>query len=103
MSTQYEIDMNFRAAIAQANKLEEVAERLRRVSDNDYNNTLQNISSAWKGENAQAFINKSSLLIEKMDNTAESLRNAAGTIRQIAKNIYEAEMAALAVAREREY
>ncbi len=103
MSTQYEIVMNFKAAVAQANKLEDIAERLIRVSDNDYNNTLQNISSAWKGENAQAFISKSSLLIEKMDNTAESLRSAADTVRQIAINIYEAEMAALTVAREREY
>lgn len=103
MASRHEIEMDFRAAMNQADKIDGIANRLKNLSNNDYRNTIQNISNAWKGDNADVYVKKSSTLIDKMNGTASKLADAADTIRRIAKNIYDAEMAAWEIAHRREY
>lgn len=103
MSSKYEIEMNFRAAKEQARRLDDIASRLGRISRNDYTNALQQVSNAWQGDNANIYLQKSNGLIGKMNATASDLERIASTIRQIAQNIYDAEMRAWEIAHEREY
>jgi uncharacterized protein YukE len=61
------------------------------------------LSASWKGDNAKAYIGKGSRLQENIRGTAGELRSIAAEIRTIAKRIYDAEMAALAIAENRTY
>lgn len=103
MATRESIEFDFRKALAQANKIEAIAERLGRLSGMEFGNTMQNLSSGWKGENASLYLTKGSRLQEKMNGTVKELYSVASSIREIAKRIYDAEMAALEIASRRTY
>lgn len=98
MATRFSIEMDFNQAMRQADRLDELAEQLRSLSDNKFNGTLQNISSGWKGENATAYLAKGTTLKGKMTSTAGELSGIASDIRTIARRVYEAEMRALELA-----
>ena len=101
--TRSVIMFNFRRAQQQAEELDEIADSLSRMAKNDFENTMQNVAAAWKGENASKYLIKGDKLQGNMCSTAQSLRGIAADIRKVARRIYEAEMAALAIAEERKY
>jgi WXG100 family type VII secretion target len=103
MATRASIEFDYKNALAQADKLDEIASSLDNLSGNKLNTTLQNLSSGWKGDNARAYINKGSKLKSRIDSTAGELHTIASEIREKAKRMYNAEMAALAIAEERNY
>ena len=103
MATRATIEFNFRTALNQANKIDEIADNLSRLSGTDFGNVLQNLSAGWKGENASMYLSKGSILQGKMNTTSGSLHAVASDIRAIAKRLYDAEMAALAIAESRTY
>ena len=103
MATRKEIEFDFQRAKEQAEKIDKIADRLRRISQNDFGNSLQNLSAGWKGESASLYLQKGSALQEKIEATANALYGVAEDIRTIARRIYEAEMAALEIAQERSY
>lgn len=102
MASRYQIQMNFSQAERKAAELDDIAGDLSRLSGTDLQNTLNSLGNNWKGENAGLYIGKGFQLIENMEKTAASLRQAAETIRSVARNIYNAEMEALRIAEERE-
>ena len=65
------IELNFRQAKRQAAQLENLAVRLERLARNDFNGTLQNIASSWKGESADAYLQKGGRLEDNMARTAD--------------------------------
>ena len=97
------IEMNFRQAKQQADQLENLAVRLERLAKNDFRGTLQNLSSCWKGESADAYMRKGERLEDHMARTASNLKKTARTIRSVAQRTYEAEMRAREIARNRTY
>ncbi len=103
MATRKQIEFDFKKALGQADKIEAIAEKLNKMSTVELGNIMQNLSVGWKGENAELYLSKGSSLQDKMNETAKSLYAAASEIRTIAKRIYDAEMAALAIAQERIY
>lgn len=103
MATRESIEFNFRQASRQADKIEGIAERLGRLSSTEFGNTMQELSVGWKGENASQYLSKGSRLQKKMNGTVGELYSVASDIRKIAGRIYDAEMAALAIAMERKY
>lgn len=103
MASRASIEFDFHRAEAQADKLETVADNLSRLSRSKFENTMQNLASNWKGENASLYLKKGGRLQEQMDGTARELYSIASDIRTIARRIYEAEMKALRLAEEREY
>ncbi len=94
MSSRHEIEMDFKKAKEQADKLDAAADSLKDVNKNKFRNTLQNIGANWKGESAALYLSKGETLQGKMSGTESELRNIASDIRRIAKNIYDAEMRA---------
>lgn len=103
MTSKWEIQMNFEAAIHQAESLEQVASRMKRVARQEMGGTLQELSYIWKGDNANAYRYKGERVQTQIQNTAEELEMIAGDIRRIAKRIYNAEMQALLIAESRNY
>ena len=103
MATRESIEFDFRKALGQADNIETIAERLGRLSGTEFENTMQNLSSGWKGESASQYLSKGSRLQEKMNGTVKELYSVASDIREIARRIYEAEMAALEIASRRTY
>nr|WP_288827934.1 WXG100 family type VII secretion target [uncultured Clostridium sp.] len=102
MSSRKTIEFDFRLAKQKANELDEIAENLQNLSNNKFNNTMQNLSASWKGESASLYLNKGQTLQKDMIKTSKNLRQVASTIRAVARRIYEAEMEALRIAEERD-
>ncbi len=103
MATRQSIEFDFRQALAQADRIDGVADRLSSLSGRQFGATMQNLSANWKGENASGYLNKGARLQDKMNGTVNELRNTAGDIRRIARALYDAEMEALEIASRREY
>lgn len=103
MAEREEIEMDFRQAMRKADEIDRVAERLSRVAVRQFGDNLQNLAVSWKGESASQFLRKAGSLQQKMDGTAGRLHAAASDVRTVAKRLYDAEMAALAVAAARTY
>lgn len=98
-----EIRMNFRMANAMADRLDALAGKMSSLAEERYYGTLRQISSNWKGENAEAYLRKGEKVKGKMSRTAADLCAAAETVRTIAKNTYDAEMRAYQIAQTRSY
>jgi len=103
MASRETIEFNFRAAMGQADRIDGIADNLGRLSGTKFGGTLQNLSANWKGENASMYLEKGGRLQEKMGATEGELHSVAADIRTIARRLYDAEMAALAIANERTY
>ena len=99
----FEIRMDYKNAIRQADSLTEVARELRRTADNDLQYCVAEISNNWTGDNSTAYVNKCNMLKSNILKTADRLEKTAVTIRKIAKNTYDAEMKALQLATVRKY
>lgn len=97
------IELNFRQAKQQAEQLESLAKSLENLAKNDLDGTLRQLSSAWKGESASAYMRKGERLEEKIIQTAEDLQRTAQTIRSTAQRTYNAEIRARELAKQREY
>ena len=103
MASKHEIEMDFRRAKEQAQKLEEAANALNTLSKNKFNGTLQLIANSWKGDSASLYLKKGTTLQNEMTGTANELKSIASDIREIARRIYEAEMRNLERARHRHH
>ena len=103
MATRESIEMDFRQAMAQADKIDGIADCLSQTSNDRFGGALQNMAAGWKGENASAYLGKGARLKNRMDTSASDLHNSAAAIRRAAHRIYEAEMAALDIANNRSY
>lgn len=103
MATKRQIEMDFAQAKKQADALDNLAARLKRLSENEFAGTMQDVSNHWKGQNAQQYLNKASRLQSKMTASAKSLNSIAGNIRTAAKRMRDAELRALQIAQQRKY
>lgn len=101
--TREAIEFNYRRTLAQADSIDVIANSLKKLSEKEFQDTLQNLSANWKGENASLYLSKGNLLQEKMNTTVKELSSVASNIRTIAERIRNAELAALALALKRIY
>ncbi|MCD8103785.1 MAG: WXG100 family type VII secretion target [Lachnospiraceae bacterium] len=98
-----EIRLDYNKAKQQADSLSEIASEIRSTANNDLQDCISQISASWTGTNSTAYQAKCSTLKSNLLTTADKLEKTATTIRTIAKNTYNAEMAALEVAQLRNY
>lgn len=103
MASRYQIQLQYRTALQQAAKLEELAEDLMRTAKNGIGETMSDLQTCWTGENARAYLVKGTHLKKKVTDTSNDLKKAAAAIRRIATNTYNAEMRALELAKRRTY
>lgn len=98
MKSTAKIYMDFQNAKAQADQLDQLSRNLRAIGNDDLADCMVGISSNWKGDNAERFLQKAGQVKDKIDKTADHLAMAAQTIREIADNTYQAEMQAAELA-----
>ena len=101
MKTRAQINMNYREAMQQARDLDTLAGRIRSTANQKVEESMQLLSSGWKGNNATEFLRKYSELKSQILESAEELRSIADDIRRAAKIIYNAEMEALRIAQSK--
>lgn len=101
--TLYSIQMDFQKAKNQASKLEKIARDMNRIANNEIPSCMRTVSSNWKGDHAREYVNKGGRVEENLRSIAGSLNQTANTIRIIAQNTYNAEKAALDLAKKRKY
>lgn len=103
MATRQEIQLNFKQAKKEIDKLTDAATDLYKLSGRTFEDTLNGISHCWKGENSTAFINKGNELQRMMTRTAMDLGDILVEMNNIVEKIYKAEMDALEIANKRNY
>ncbi len=103
MNNRNTIRLNFNRAKQQADRLEEIGNEIKRMASRDYEDTLNGISTAWKGENANAYLAKARVLQGNINSTGNDLIAVANEIRRKAQRVYNAEMEALRIAEQREF
>lgn len=103
MSSATRIEFDYNRAIAQAQKLDEIAEKLYNLVQNDFIGSMEMLKGGWEGEASNMYIDKGNILCDKINKTSKDLKNTANSIRKIAKRIYESEMHALEIAKQRSY
>lgn len=93
--------MNYREAMQQARDLDTLAGRIRSTANQKVEESMQLLSSGWKGNNATEFLRKYSELKRQILESAEELRSIADDIRRAARIVYNAEMEALRIAQSK--
>lgn len=101
MNTEYQIRADYNSANRAADELEDIAGSLIRLADSGLDGAFRTLENSWRGENAERFINKGSIVREQILGTAKDIRNAAERLRSDARSVYQAEMRALEIARRR--
>ena len=100
MKTEYEIYMDFRKAVNQANRLRAIANNMSSLANDSMGGILNSIRSSWSGENADAFVYKGQNIQNRINSTANDLHKVANAIITIATRTRDAELAAIAIAKE---
>lgn len=97
MVTRESIEIDFQQAMSQADKIDGIALQLSNISDNKIGGSLQQLAAGWKGDNAKAYIGKGNILKSNINTSANELAEIADAIREAARRIYAAEMAAISI------
>lgn len=95
------IEIDFQNAQAQAKRLEDVADNMKHLADQQIADTIREMSSCWKGETAAAYFGKAEKVKQDIADTAKALYAVASSIREQAKRIYDAEMRAISLAQSK--
>lgn len=101
--TAYELFCNFTKSNAKATELENIAKKIKSLNSSTYKEELSNVENYWHGEAADVYMQKAVEISEEMDNIAASLLETADLIKRTAARVYEAEMKALDIAKNRTY
>lgn len=91
------ISLQFDLTMKLADELIEEAEAVGKISSRDLSSYKYVVSSSWRGENSTAYVRKMDQLEGKITNNAAGLRSSGELIKRMARNIYEAEMRAIAI------
>lgn len=100
MASYSTIQFNYRKAISQANRLEDLADELRGIAKRNVENSLNNLARNWEGDSARQFINKGNKAQNDIIKTAKQLDDTAKAIKRAAENVRRAELEALRIAQE---
>lgn len=101
MSSLNEIYFNYNKAIAQAERLDDIAKRLTDAADVTLDGILGDVYQAWKSDSTQGYLKKGEKVEQDIRTTAKNLRDVAKAIRTIAERIMQAELEAWRIANER--
>jgi WXG100 family type VII secretion target len=94
------IEFNYNKAIKQATQIDDIARDMQRLSDSDMRETLDSISTVWKGEASRQFIGSCAEIQEDIQTRAKELREISRRIREVARTIKEAEEQAQAIVQQ---
>lgn len=96
------IRMDFDRAIRKAQSLEELAQQLESLAEDNMEATFQNVGRAWNGEASRDYLGKGRELKRKIKSSAAQLKRIAEALRTAARVTYNAERHAILVAQARD-
>ena len=97
------IQFDFQKAYQQQLELDSIAAELNQLAERDMSEVLNQLQSAWSGENADAYLAKGILLQQHMNQTAKKVRNTANALEMVSKALRQAEDHAVEIAGKRTY
>ena len=100
---EYTIEMDFKRAKKQAKELREAAGSLDILAKQNLEEFMAALAGGWRGEGAAAYLEKMKALQTAIGQTATDLEDISGEVEDAAQRIYDAEMEALEIARERRF
>lgn len=95
------IRMDYQKALNDAQKLDDMAKRLKNASTRSLGDSINLLVRNWSGANAKKFVSVEEQFQRDVASTISELHKIASDIRSIAKSVYDAEMAAYKIASER--
>ena len=99
--TSTQIYLDYQAALKTASELESEANQVIQQKK-QLEGIRGSLSANWKSDSAAAYLRKLATLEAELNTVSANLKSAAQTVRQTAKNIYEADKRALAIAQMRQ-
>lgn len=100
---EYSIEMDFKRAKKQAKELQEAADTLDLLAKRNLEEFMAALAGGWRGEGAAAYMKKMIALQTAIGRTASNLEEVSRQVEDTAQRIYNAEMEALEIARERRF
>lgn len=97
------IEITFGNAITQANQLENCADTMMKLSKTNLSNIKADITAAWEGQSAGAYLSKLDLTAGNIEKTANKLYEIADALRRVAKIFRTSELRVLELAEQRTY
>ena len=98
---EYTIQINYSRANRQAEELENAANELKMIANSKMEQSCSSIGRNWQGENADKYLHKMRTVQNDILTVSRDLKNTAQSIRRIARITYDADMAALRIAQNR--
>ncbi len=97
MKTQQQIQFDHTLALSQVKQLESLSGGMENVT-RSVNLAMQELSSAWKGENASAYLRKGEQVKNNIARIAADMQTIAEEIRATANRVYQTELNAVRIA-----
>ena len=85
------LKFDFNKVNAQIQELEEIASEIDQLADTDYENLMQQMRSAWKGNAADAYIRKASQVQERIKKTSQDIKKTSEVYANAVKRVQAAE------------
>lgn len=101
--TRQMIEITFSSAMSQARQLDQCAEDMLRLAGTNLETIKSDISMAWQGDSASAYIGKMDLTAANIQKTAQRLQDIASTLRTVATIFRNTELRAIELAEQRTY
>lgn len=98
-----EILFNYRQAIKQADKLEQLARKLNVLSEEKLGGTIGKLKESWQSDSSPQYYGKAGKVQEEIKTTAGNIKKIAQAIRTTAEAVKNAELRALEIAKARTY
>lgn len=101
--TRRMVEITFNGAMRQASQIEACADDMMRLSRNDMASIKNDISAAWQGSSASAYLSKVDISAQNIVTTAGRLYQIAETLRSVARRFRDAELRAIELAERRDH
>ncbi len=101
--SEWQIIFDYRQAIRQADKLDDIANRVDKIAKDKMNNMMTALKSSWQSDNSAQFCSKMKQVQSDIISDGNQIRKIADAIRTTAEGIKNAELRALEIAKCREY
>ena len=101
--TRQTIEITFSSAMSRARQLDQCAEDMFRLANTNMESIKSDLSMAWQGDSANAYIDKMDMTAANICKTANRLQEIASTLRSVAINFRNSELRAIEIAEQRAY
>lgn len=98
-----EIDVNFSQALADAKRLAELADEIKRIGENEVGNSISTVSCGWRSEQASRYLKKAESFQKNLVQTGDNIAAIAAAYHDAITKMKSAEDFAKSLAGNRTY